>query len=92
MVTRLREHFPAGVEFTEPEGGMFLWVTLPEALDTTELFPRALERGVAYVPGRPFFALGGGANTMRLSYSSATPEQIERGVRALAETFRGAMG
>ncbi|MPY68184.1 PLP-dependent aminotransferase family protein [Deinococcus sp. SDU3-2] len=91
MVGRIREHFPAGVQFTEPEGGMFLWVTLPEALDTTELFPRALERGVAYVPGRPFFALGGGANTMRLSYSSAGPEQIERGIRALAETFREAM-
>lgn len=91
MVARIEEHFPAGVDFTTPEGGMFLWVTLPEGLDTTELFPRALERGVAYVPGRPFYARGGGANTMRLSYSNATPAQIESGIQALGETIRGAL-
>ena len=67
---------------------MFLWVTLPGGIDTTAMLERAVSRQVAYVPGGPFFALGGGQNTMRLSYSSATPEQIDRGIAALAETIR----
>lgn len=92
MVARLREHFPAEAQFTTPQGGMFLWVTLPRGIDTTALLPRAVERKVAYVPGTPFFALGGGENTMRLSYSSATSEQIGRGIRALGETVREALG
>ncbi|TDE86938.1 PLP-dependent aminotransferase family protein [Deinococcus sp. S9] len=91
MIARLREHFPAGVDFTTPEGGMFLWVTVPEGIDTVPLLARAVERKVAFVPGSPFYALGGGANTMRLSYSSATPEQIDRGIRALGETIRAAL-
>lgn len=91
MIARLREHFPAGVNFTTPEGGMFLWVTVPEGIDTVPLLARAVERKVAFVPGSPFYALGGGANTMRLSYSSATPEQIDRGIRALGETIRAAL-
>ncbi|MEF2279730.1 PLP-dependent aminotransferase family protein [Deinococcus sp. YIM 134068] len=91
MVARIQEHLPAGIEHTTPEGGMFLWVTLPEGIDTQPMLARAVERKVAYVPGSPFFALGGGANTMRLSYSSATPEQIDRGLRALGETIREAM-
>ncbi|GGK28160.1 2-aminoadipate aminotransferase [Deinococcus malanensis] len=91
MIARISEHFPAGVEFTRPQGGMFLWVTLPVGLDTTALLPRAVERKVAYVPGSPFFALGGGENTMRLSYSSAAPEQIDQGMRALGETLREAL-
>ncbi|MEW6421741.1 MAG: PLP-dependent aminotransferase family protein [Deinococcota bacterium] len=91
MIARLREHFPAGVRFTTPEGGMFLWVTVPEGIDTVPLLARAVERKVAFVPGSPFYALGGGHNTMRLSYSSATPEQIDRGIRALGETIRAAM-
>ncbi|GMA14022.1 PLP-dependent aminotransferase family protein [Deinococcus metallilatus] len=91
MMARLREHFPAGVDFTTPEGGMFLWVTVPEGIDTVPLLAQAVERKVAFVPGSPFYALGGGHNTMRLSYSSATPEQIDRGIRALGETIRAAM-
>ncbi|GAA5513149.1 2-aminoadipate transaminase [Deinococcus carri] len=92
MVARLREHFPAGVSFTTPEGGMFLWVTVPESIDTVPLLAQAVARKVAFVPGSPFYALGGGHNTMRLSYSSATPEQIDTGIRALGETIRGALG
>lgn len=91
MLGHIRQQFPGGVEYTTPEGGMFLWVTLPEGIDSTRMLERALSRNVAYVPGSPFFALGGGENTMRLSYSSATPEQIERGVAALGETIRGAL-
>lgn len=80
--------FPKGATHTTPQGGMFLWVTLPQGIDTTKMLERAVSRKVAYVPGSPFFALGGGENTMRLSYSSATPQQIERGMAALAETIK----
>lgn len=91
MLQSLREHFPSDVRFTEPEGGMFLWVTLPDGLDTVALLPRAVENKVAYVPGTPFYALGGGANAMRLSYSNATPEKIQTGIAALGATIRAAL-
>ncbi len=83
MMAAMKADFPAGVTHTVPQGGMFLWVTLPEGIDTTALLPRAVERKVAFVPGAPFFALGGGHNTMRLSFSSAGDEQIRRGIAAL---------
>ncbi len=92
MIDRIGARFPSGVHHTTPEGGMFLWLTLPEELDTAQILPRAVERGVAFVPGSPFFALGGGDNTMRLSYSCATPDQIDLGIDALAATIRDAMG
>ena len=92
MLSQIKQHFPKGAKHTTPEGGMFLWVTLPEGIDTVPLLAEAVKRKVAYVPGTPFFALGGGANTLRMSYSSAKPEQIERGVRALGETFKEALG
>ncbi|CAM4156301.1 PLP-dependent aminotransferase family protein [Deinococcus marmoris] len=91
MLGHIEEEFPGGVEFTRPEGGMFLWITLPGQIDSTKMLVRALTRNVAYVPGSPFFALGGGENTLRLSYSNATPEQIEQGIRALGETIREAL-
>ena len=91
MLDRIRADFPDGVDYTTPQGGMFLWLTLPEGVDTQALLPRAVERKVAYVPGSPFYALGGGQNTMRLSYSNATPEQITQGIRALGDTLRGAL-
>jgi 2-aminoadipate transaminase len=87
MIRHIKAQFPAGVHHTVPQGGMFLWVTLPEGVDTLPMLARAVERKVAFVPGASFFALGGGQNTMRLSYSNATPQQIERGVKALAETI-----
>lgn len=90
MMEGLRQHFPQGAQFTEPEGGMFLWVTLPEGMDTAALLPRAIEHKVAYVPGTPFYAHGGGANTLRLSYSNATPAQIEVGMAALGAALRPA--
>lgn len=91
MISRLEAEFPEGVAFTRPKGGMFLWVTVPGDIDTTPLLARAVERKVAYVPGSPFYALGGGENTMRLSYSNATPEQITRGIRALGDTLSDAL-
>lgn len=88
MIRRMEENFPKGAQHTTPEGGMFLWITLPQGIDTTRMLERAVERKVAYVPGGPFFALGGGENTMRLSYSCATPQEIDQGIAALAETIR----
>jgi hypothetical protein len=71
-----------------PSGGFFLWLTLPEGLDTSAMLPHAARNGVTYVPGRAFYHDGGGANRLRLSYSSAPPERIGEGVRRLVETIR----
>ena len=91
MMAQMDAQFPAGVTHTTPQGGMFLWVTLPPSLDTARLLEQAVKRHVAFVPGAPFFALGGGHNTMRLSFSSATLQQIETGIAALGQTIREAL-
>ncbi|CAN0473817.1 unnamed protein product, partial [Phaeothamnion confervicola] len=85
MLAALREYFPAEMECSSPEGGMFLWLKLPARYDTQELLQRALEKRVAFVPGTSFFADGTGKNTMRLNFSNSTPEVIREGVRRLAE-------
>jgi 2-aminoadipate transaminase len=77
-----------------PRGGFFLWLTLPEGIDTTLMLPAAAKNGVTYVPGRAFFhdaeARGAGANRLRLSYSGTPRERIAEGVRRLVETIRAA--
>ncbi|MCP5367305.1 MAG: PLP-dependent aminotransferase family protein [Hyphomicrobiales bacterium] len=84
MLAALERHMPASVAWTRPRGGMFVWVTLPPGLDGAALLRRAVaEAGVTFVPGAPFHALGGGANTLRLSYSLATPAQTETGIARL---------
>ena len=83
--------FPEGTRFTRPEGGLFVFVTLPEKLDATRLLTQAVERGVAYVPGTHFYPEGGHHNTLRLNFSNSTPEQIRTGLRALGELFTQAM-
>lgn len=77
-----------GVQWTRPAGGMFLWVQLPEGMDAQQLLPLAVERGMAFVPGAPFFAGQAQANTLRLSYVTVTPEQIAKGIAALADAIR----
>ena len=90
MRAALDRHMPEGVTWTSPEGGIFLWLTLPEGFDGAELLARAVaEEKLAFVPGRAFFADGTGANTLRLSFSLANPEQIETGIAALARLIRG---
>jgi 2-aminoadipate transaminase len=85
MQAALVHHFrPLGCRWIEPRGGMFFWVELPAGLDATALLPRAVERGVAYVPGAPFYAAHAHAETLRLSFVTVTPEAIARGVEALA--------
>jgi len=87
MLAELEQAMPTGTRWTRPDGGMFLWVTLPEALNASQLLAHALERQVAFVPGADFHANGGGLNTLRLNFSHPTPEQIQVGIRRLAEVI-----
>ena len=79
--------FPSGVSYTHPEGGLFIFVTMPEGFNATEAFAEAVERGVAYVPGTHFYPDGGHDNTFRLNFSNSTPEQIKAGMAILRELF-----
>ena len=91
MTDAMAEFFPAGVTFTKPEGGMFLWATLPAGVSTMDLFPKALERGVAFVPGDPFYAEPGKRSTMRLNFTNADEDTIRDGIRRLAEVIAAAL-
>lgn len=89
MLDALARHMPAGVDWTRPEGGMFIWITLPGGFDGATLLARAIEtEKVAFVPGQAFHADGAGANTLRLSFSCATPETIEEGISRLGRLIR----
>jgi 2-aminoadipate transaminase len=88
MIQALREHFPEGVRWFEPEGGLFLWVELPEGISATDLLPAAVEQKVAYVPGKPFYPYEDKDNTLRLNFSNATPEMIIEGTKRLGKVFR----
>lgn len=83
MLAALATYAPDSVHWTHPQGGMFLWVTLPKGVDTTTLLAEALDYSVAFVPGAAFHPCGGGENTMRLSFSTASPELIEEGIKRL---------
>lgn len=87
MLRALKRYFPPGASWTHPQGGLFLWVTLPQAVDTLALMPKAIENKVTYVPGSAFFPDGSGHNTFRLNFSNAKPEQIELGIRRLGEVL-----
>jgi DNA-binding transcriptional MocR family regulator len=84
MLAMLEECFPDGVSWTHPEGGMFVWVRLPDHYNAMEILKLAIEKGVAFVPGEPFFTDGSGLNTFRLNFSNASLELIEEGMRRLA--------
>jgi 2-aminoadipate transaminase len=88
MLQAIEEHFPPEVAFTRPQGGMFLWLTLPEKLSAIELFERAVGRRVAFVPGTPFFVDGGGTHNVRLNFSNADEEMIEEGIRRLGQIIK----
>jgi len=91
MLAALEEFFPDNVHWTRPQGGMFLWLTLPEGIDTAQLLGEALEYRIAFVPGASFHPCGGGANTIRLSFSNATPELIEEAIRRLGRLLHTRM-
>jgi 2-aminoadipate transaminase len=88
MLAALRKYMPRGVKWTEPEGGLFLWVQLPKRMSATELFPKAIENKVAYVVGSAFHCNGKGLNTMRLNFSYPSEEQIDEGIRRLAKMIK----
>lgn len=88
MLKALNENMPEYVSWSKPQGGMFLWVTLPEHVDGKEMVPMAAKNKVIYVTGRPFHCNGLGQNTIRLNYSFPTFEQIETGIRYLAQTIK----
>lgn len=90
LLAALARRMPAGVSWTETEGGFSLLLTLPEGLDGAALLPRAMERGVAFTPGNAFFVEGGGERTLRLSFSALPVAQIDEGIKRLAETVRDA--
>ena len=87
LVAHLPRTGPRACHWSVPGGGMFFWIELPEDVDAEALLPRAIERGVAFVPGAPFFAGAAKKNTLRLSFVTVPPEAIERGVRALAASL-----
>jgi 2-aminoadipate transaminase len=91
MVELLERLSPPEVSFTRPEGGMFLWMTLPEGISALELFEVALKENVAFVPGEAFYTDGGGANTLRLNFSNSSPAKIEAGIKRLSKAIRSLM-
>ncbi len=88
MLGALERHMPTGTTWSRPLGGFFIWVTLPDGIDTTRLLPQARERGVEYLPGATCYADGRGHNQLRLSYSFAADDQIEPGIRTLGELVK----
>lgn len=88
MLQAFEDFMPEGTTWTRPQGGLFLWLRLPEGCNATELFPIAVEEKVAYVPGEPFYPNGGPLNTMRLNFSACNPETIRVGVERLARMVR----
>jgi len=85
MLAAMEKYFPPYVNYTKPEGGMFVWVTLPAGVNALEKFAEAMEKKVAFVPGNPFYTDRESVNTLRLNYTNATPEIIEEGIKRLAE-------
>ena len=85
MVNMMAEHFPEEICYTKPEGGMFVWVTLPDGISSMDLFELAIKENVAFVPGIPFYTEDGlGENTLRLNFSNSDFEQIKEGIKRLA--------
>jgi len=88
MVSAIREHFPKETQYTQPEGGMFLWITLPEGLSAREVFNKAINRKVAFVPGDPFYINKKEVNTLRLNFSSVDQETIRIGIKRLGDLLK----
>ncbi len=89
MLDAMQEHFPAGVSWTKPEGGMFIWVTLPQQVDAMKLLEQSLAALVAFVPGAPFYANNPATNTLRLSFVTVPPERIREGIAVLGKLIAG---
>ncbi len=88
MVEEIKKHFPKGVKWTMPRGGMFLWVTLPKSIDTRFMFQKAIGKKVAYVVGDAFYPEGKNYNSMRLNFSYSDDKTIREGIRRLADVIK----
>lgn len=88
MVEMMEQYFPEDVQFTRPEGGMFIWVTLPEGCSAMDLLQGALQENVAFVPGAAFYTDHTGGNTLRLNFSNSDESKIEEGIRRLGVVMR----
>jgi 2-aminoadipate transaminase len=88
MLAAIEHYFPSEARWTRPEGGLFLWVELPERINAEKLFAEALAEGVAFVPGTSFFACEPRLNFMRLNFSNQTPEMIEQGIKRIGAILK----
>lgn len=87
MVEMIKEYFPEGIKYTDPEGGMFLWLELPEGLDSDKILDDAVAAGIAYIPGESFFSFEGVKNTIRMNFTMVKEPQIREGIKVLGEVF-----
>ncbi|MBP2132786.1 2-aminoadipate transaminase [Methanomicrobium sp. W14] len=87
MIDLMNEKFPESVSHTNPEGGMFIWLTLPKGYSSMTLFDKAMEKNVAILPGTPFYCDGGGDNTARINFSNSDEKDIEKGIEVLSKIF-----
>jgi 2-aminoadipate transaminase len=91
MLAAMKKYFPAEVTWTRPEGGMFIWVTLPAHIDSQQLLNAALAENVAFVPGGPFYANNPETNTLRLSFVTVSPARINEGIEKLGRLITARM-
>ena len=91
MATAIERHCPTGIEYTKPDGGMFLWMILPEGISSLTLLELAVRDKVAFVPGQAFYVDGGGDNTLRLNFSNSDSDSIEEGISRLGRAIRRLM-
>jgi len=91
MLDAMEQHFPKQVTWTKPEGGMFIWVTLPKGIDAMKLLDQAIAARVAFVPGAPFYATDPETNTLRLSFVTVPPERIREGIAILGQLIAAAL-
>jgi 2-aminoadipate transaminase len=91
MIDMIRDKFPESIDYTEPEGGMFIWLTLPQGLSSNEVFEQTLKKDVAVLPGTPFYTDGGGGNTIRLNFSNSTEQKIIIGMERFSHVLHDLM-
>jgi 2-aminoadipate transaminase len=87
MLEALRDNFPAEATWTEPDGGLFIWATLPDYIDTSDLLAKALRADVAFVPGQAAYVDGRGSHSMRLNFSGVDEDEIREGVRRIGKVI-----
>ena len=92
MIMAIKKYFPKEVKFTQPDGGMFLWVSLPDNISSMKLFEIAIKKKVAFVPGHPFYIGKDETNTLRLNFSNVDEKTIDIGIRRLGEALNELFG